>query len=80
MKGQITLWDYYMDNFSRAAQMRREGFTNAFDEMPDHECIVLVEDHNGNRFKQKVVNSFGRMAFYGRSKGYDICWWKEVKG
>ena len=79
MDGQMTLWDYYLENFSHGADMQREGFTNAYDRMPDHDCRVLVEDHNGNRFKTNAIkNIFGHMVFHGSSKGYDICWWKEV--
>lgn len=79
MTGQMTLYDYYMENFSIGAQYRREGYTNVYDAMPDHECKVAVIDHEGNRFKARAVLSFGSMAFAGRDRGYDICWWREIK-
>lgn len=75
---QITLWDYYLENFSFGAQCKKEGYTNVYDRMPDHDCTVAVIDHAGNRFKTRAfINEFGTKVF-GKDKGYDICWWKEV--
>jgi hypothetical protein len=78
---QITLWDYYLENFSIGAQYQREGYTNTYDRKPDHNCTVAVIDHEGNRFKTKFyTNEFGTKVFDAtNSRGYDICWWKEVK-
>lgn len=60
-------------------QYTSEGYINAYDKMPDHDCDVNVIDHNGNRFKARCeYNKFGTMVFSGKSKGYDICWWKEI--
>ena len=76
---QMTFFDYYLEHFSIGAQYRKEGYTNVYDARPDHECNVSVIDHEGNRFKTKAVWSFGRIAFdASRSRGYDICWWKEI--
>lgn len=61
-------------------QYKLEGYTNAYDAMPDHDCQVLVIDHEGNRFKTRAyVNKFGNKVFDAtKSRGYDICWWKEI--
>ena len=60
-------------------QYTSEGYINAYDKMPDHDCDVNVIDHNGDRFKARCeYNKFGKMGFSGKSKGYDICWWKEI--
>ena len=61
-------------------KLTREGFTNAYDRMPDHDCEVLVVDHNENRFKTRAYkNKFGYMVFDStKGRGYDICWWKEI--
>lgn len=78
--GQMTLEDWYMENFSLGAQLRKEGYTNAYDAMPDHDCEVDVVDHNGNRFRtMAVINKFGNKCFQGPDKGYGICWWREVE-
>ena len=80
---QMNLIDICEDltGFSIGEQYQHKGFTNAWDAMPDHECVVEVIDHNGNRFKSEVKASFGSMVFdtnrYG-SQGYDICWWREL--
>ena len=75
MPGQITLFEYWLDNFSFGAQCRKEGYTNAYEAMPEREGRIDVIDHEGNRFTAQAVMSFGRMAFRG-SRGYDICWWR----
>lgn len=80
MPGQITLYDYWLENFSIGARYRSEGYTNVYDAMPDHEGLVDVIDHEGNRFTQQAVLSFGSMAFRGRNKGYGICWWRPKGG
>lgn len=58
-----------------------DEYTNSYDQMPDHDCIVDVIDHDGNRFRTRAyLNVFGIMVFdASKSKGYDICWWKEVE-
>ena len=80
IEGQMTFWEYYLENFSYGAKCRKEGYTNAYDRMPDHDCTVAVIDHNGNRFKTRAyINQFGNKVFDAtKGKGYDICWWKEV--
>lgn len=77
---QMTFFDYYLEHFSIGAQYRREGYTNTYDTLPDHDCTVDVIDHEGNRFKTRFeINEFGWKVFDARnSKGYDICWWKEI--
>lgn len=77
---QMTLFDYYLENFSIGAQYQKEGYTNAYDTMPDHDCEVLVIDHEGHRFKTRAYrNKFGCKVFDStKSIGYDICWWKEI--
>jgi len=82
--GQISMFDLMPeeeDPRSCGERYRAEGYTNAWDAMPDHACTVEVIDHKGNRFKAEVHESFGSMVFdlnrYG-SHGYDICWWKEI--
>lgn len=77
---QFSIFDYdHNGELNIGAQYTLEGFTNVYDKKPDHECNVIVIDHEGNRFKTKVVRSFGRIAFdASRSRGYDICWWKEI--
>ena len=70
--GQITLDEY----FSQGARYRREGYTNVYDKMPEHEGTVEVIDREGNRFRIKAAMSFGRMVFRGRDRGYDIGWWR----
>ena len=61
-------------------KMRKEGYTNAYDRMPDHDCDVAVVDHEGHRFKTRFyVNEFGSKVFDAtKGRGYDICWWKEL--
>lgn len=76
--GQLTLFDYWLDNFSYGAQCRREGYTNVYDAMPAREGKVQVIDHEGNRYTAEAVMSFGSMAFRC-NRGYNICWWKEKK-
>lgn len=84
IKGQMSMLDIIKDKsgFSCGEQYRAEGYTNAYDAMPDHECEVDVIDHEGHRFRSVVKQSFGSMAFdlnkYG-DRGYDICWWREIK-
>lgn len=78
MIDQITLEDYWHENYSFGAKCRKEGYTNVYDAMPDHPCKVYVIDHDGNRFRSEVVRSGEQMAFHGADRGYDICWWKEV--
>lgn len=77
---QFSIFDYdHNGGLNIGAQYTLEGFTNVYDKKPDHECNVIVIDHEGNRFKTKAVWSFGRIAFdASRSRGYDICWWKEI--
>lgn len=81
--GQLNLIDLMQDKtgYSIGEQYRSEGYTNAYDAMPDHPCKVDVIDHEGNRFQIECVESFGRMAFNvgHHGKGYDICWWKEIE-
>jgi len=83
IEGQLDLIDLMQDKtgYSIGEQYRSEGYTNACDAMPDHPCMVDVIDHEGNRFMVDCVESFGKMAFSvgNRGKGYDICWWREVK-
>lgn len=76
MPGQISLFDYWLENFSFGARCRQEGYTNVYDAMPEREGKVKVIDRNGNRFTVRAVMSFGSMAFTGGDRGYDICWWK----
>ena len=73
---QMTLFDYYMENFSYSAQCKRDGYTNVYDAMPEREGWVDVIDREGHKFKSKAVLSFGSMAFSGPDRGYDICWWR----
>ena len=80
LPGQMTLYDYWLDNFSFGAKCRKEGYTNVYDDMPKREGLVDVIDREGNRFTQRAVLSFGQMAFSGRDKGYCICWWKPKEG
>lgn len=83
IEGQLNLIDLMPDKtgYSIGEQYRSEGYTNAYDAMPDHPCKVDVIDHAGNRFQIECVESFGSMAFNvgHRGKGYDICWWREVE-
>lgn len=83
IEGQLSLIDFMPDKtgYSIGEQYQSEGYTNAYDAMPDHPCKVDVIDHDGNRFQIECVESFGRMAFNvgHRGKGYDICWWREVE-
>lgn len=81
MKGQITLDDYWFENFSYGAKCRKEGYTNTWDKMPDHDCEVAVIDHEGHKFNTRAYfNEFGNMVYDAtKGKGYDICWWKEMK-
>ncbi len=80
MNGQITLYDYQLEHFSYGAKCRKEGYTNVYDRSPDHDGIVSVIDHNGNRYKTRCYfNKFGNMVFdTTKSKGYDICWYKYI--
>ena len=78
--GQMSLYGYWLDNFSYGAQMKREGYTNVYEAMPDEEGPVQVVDHAGNRYKMRAVMSFGSMAFSGNDRGYNICWWRKAKG
>lgn len=80
---QFDLFDYAHDgSLNIGAQYTLEGFTNRYDRMPDHDCMVDVIDHEGNRFKTRAyVNKFGYPVFDAtKGKGYDICWWKEIYG
>ena len=76
MIGQVTLYDWYMNELSYGAQCRKEGYINVYDAMPEKEGTVEVIDREGNHFKSTAKMSFGSMAFYGRDMGYDICWWR----
>ena len=59
--------------------MMLDGWTNVYDQMPDKEGFYLVENHIGQRGKQRAVRSFGRMAWEcAKWNAYDTCWWKEV--
>ena len=84
IEGQMSMLDIIKDKtgYTIGDQYRAEGYISAYDAKPDHECEVDVIDHNGNKFRAIAKLSFGRMAFdtnkYG-SRGYDICWWREVK-
>lgn len=78
MDEQMSLFDFIENPYETLGEKyTREGLTNVYDRHPDHPCDILVIDHAGNRFRAKAVLSFGEIAFEG-SKGYDICWWKEV--
>lgn len=79
--GQMTFFDYYLEHFSIGAQYRKEGYTNVYDKKPDHDCDVLVIDHEGNRYKTRAFcNEFGYTVFDAtKGKGYDICWWRETR-
>lgn len=81
IKGQMDIFDF-IENPSETLgeKLTKEGFTNAWDRMPDHDCEVMVIDHNGNRFRTKAFrDKFGSMVFDAtKSSGYDICWWMEV--
>lgn len=83
IEGQLNLIDLMQDKtgYGIGEQYSSEGYTNAYDAMPDHPCKVDVIDHDGNRFRIECVESFGSMAFNvgHRGKGYDICWWREVE-
>ena len=70
--GQITLFEY----FSLGNRLRREGYTNVWDKMPEREGTVEVIDREGNRFKIMAAMSFGMMVFRGNNRGHDICWWR----
>ena len=61
--------------------MELDGWTNCWDAMPEKPGTYLVEDREGNRFKADAHISFGNMVWTvgRRDKGYDICWWKEIK-
>ena len=63
-------------------QYRKEGYKNTYtDPKPDHDCDVDVIDHEGNRFRTRLyLNEFGHWVYDStKGRGYDICWWKEVK-
>lgn len=85
--GQMSLIDFMPDKtgYSIYEQYKSEGYTNAWEAMPDHECEVEVIDRNNNRFKARVVKSVGCMVFDTNNSGpkakggYDICYWREVK-
>ena len=84
IEGQLNLIDLMQDKtgYSIGEQYRSEGYTNAYDAMPDHPCKVNVIDHKGNRFQIECRKGLdGGMVFYvgSRGKGYDICWWREVE-
>ena len=84
IEGQLNLIDLMQDKtgYSIGDQYRSEGYINAYDAMPDHPCEVDVIDHAGNRFRIECQRGLdGSMVFYvgNRGKGYDICWWREVK-
>lgn len=82
MPGQMTFWEYYLENFSYGAQCRREGYHNSYDDPdPDYDMVVDVIDHEGHRFRTTLYkNEFGNWVFDAtKGKGYDICWWKEVR-
>ena len=82
--GQMTLDQYYMDNFSLKAKYEKESFTNCYDAMPDHECVVMVIDRNGKRWKAEVKRSpfDGGMVFDMNRFGchaYEAIYWKEIE-
>lgn len=84
IKGQMTLDQYYMDNFSLKAKYQKEGFTNCYDAMPDHECVVMVIDRADKRWKCEVKKSLDNtgMVFdmnrFG-CHGYEAIYWKEIE-
>ena len=86
MQGQITIneWlgypEYYDECGQKQKSWMREGFKNAYREMPNHDILAEVIDHAENRFKTRIYrNKFGNMVFDAtKSKGYDIAWWKEI--
>lgn len=78
---QFSIFDYnHSGGLNIGAQYTLEGFTNVYDKKPDHDCDVLVIDHEGNRYKTRAFcNEFGYTVFdASKSKGYDICWWREI--
>lgn len=84
-KGQITINEWlgypeYYDQCGRQMQSYiREGFRNSYHEKPDHECLCIVIDHAGHRYKARYYkNNLGTWVWEAsESRGYDICWWKE---
>lgn len=87
MIGQMSIYDYlgYPDYYDECGQKQkswiREGFKNAYHEMPDHDILAEVIDRADHRFKTKIYrNKFGYMVFnVTKAKGYDIIWWKEIE-
>lgn len=83
MEKQMSIFDF-LDindkNIPYGIRCRREGYTNVYDRLPDHDCKVAVIDHEGHRFTTRFYkNSLGSNVFdASKSRGYDICWWKEV--
>lgn len=85
MKGQITIYEWlgypkYYDRCSRQMQEYiHEGYRNAYEDPPNHECLCTVIDHAGHRWKSRFYqNQFGIWVWDAtKSRGYDICWWKE---
>lgn len=66
-------------SITRGHIMEHDGWTNCWRAMPEKPGTYLVEDHEGNRFKTEAHISFGKMVWTASaSKGYDICWWKEI--
>lgn len=62
-------------------KMRKEGWKNVYDELPEEAGEYLVEDHAGHRFKTKfyIYELCGEdhRAWESGRRGYDICWWKK---
>lgn len=75
IEGQLNLLDFMQDKtgYSIGDQYQSEGYTNAYDAMPDHPCTVDVIDHAGNRFRIECQRGLdGGMVFYVGNRGKGV--------
>lgn len=75
--------DCRLTNMTYGEKMRSEGWMNCWDNPPKEPGIYEVEDRSGKRYKTKyykLVLPRGSNYVWVCKTGYDICWWRKVKG
>lgn len=85
MDGQMTIneWLGYPEYYDQCGQLMksyiREGFRNSYHEHPGNECLCVVIDTQGHRFKSRYFkNELDTWVWEtSESKGYGFAWWKE---
>ena len=60
-------------------KMRKEGWTNVYDELPKEAGKYLVKDRAGHMYKAEYYNNGFGMVWKNSKGGYDLCWWRKEK-